>query len=822
MKKTSILILFVLFSLGTYAQRGSVSGQVIDSLNHESLQYASVAIYKNSDSSLVAGVITDEAGAFEITNLAPGKYYLRMRFLGYMMKQTGTISLHAGEQKVVEDIALAPSSRMMEELTVTGNRINATNKLEKQTFTAEQFESAKGGSAVDVIGNMPSVAVSGQGEITMRGSSGFLLLINGKPVLSDAQTVLSQLPANMVENVELITTPSAKFDPDGKAGIINITTKRGAFNGSGLSVNAEYGLPSITDFGNERVARRYGADLLYTYRKNKWDISVGGNYQRNDLAGYRVGDVSIENVTDNTVTHFPSEGERSFNRYNYAARANISYKASSNDRITLGIFSGKRYQERDANLFYTNTTRTLDTDSLLYEVDYYNANKQIKQGTFTLGNIDYTHTFGNASSITASFLYEYDDLYGTTHNRNLTGPGGDVIQVVQNPYQKPVNGYRIRLDYLVPVGDGTIETGYQYRRDSQNGIFDYMVTPDITGQSGQDRFTGTALSVNTIHSLYSQYSGATEKLEYIAGLRYEYAARSVDLSIEPEVHYLNLSNLFPSASVLYTVTPKFSLKAGYSRRIQRTNNNQLNPIPEREHSETLEMGDPDLLPEYVSLAEIGLTKKFNNHNAIFFTVYNQSSKNPVQRVNSVFADTILNRVYTNVDHGNNIGFEAAADLHPAVWWDVYMGANLYRQSYSGSLQVLDAPPFEIDNEGWVCSVNLNTTFHITSSLSLQANMNYLSGRPTAQGEDSRYLVPNLSLKKGFLDNRLNATIQWQYIDLGMNESHRQRITTYGEHFYTTTNYIYETDFVVLHLSYKLNLNGTKAKLPASEFGEKEF
>jgi len=815
-------MLLIFLVLPAHAQQGVVSGRVIDSMNREVLQYASVALYKSSDSSLVTGVITDASGIFEIPNLAPGKYYLQSRFLGYMKQQTETITLHAGEQLEFGEISLEPSSQMMQELTVTGNRINASNKLEKQTFTAEQFESAKGGSAVDVIRNMPSVAVNGQGEITMRGSAGFLLLINGKPVLTNAQTVLSQLPANMVENVELITTPSARYDPDGKAGIINITTKKGALNGSGLSVNAEYGLPSITDFGNDRVARRYGVDLLYTYRKDKWDVSVGGNYNRNDLAGYRVGDVRIENVSANTVTHFPSEGERSFNRYNYAARAAISYKAGSNDIISLGIFSGKRYQERDANLFYTNTTRTIGSDSLLYEVDYYNANKQIKQGTFTLGNLDYTHIFGNESSITASFLYEYDDLHGTTHNRNLTEPGGEVIQYVQNPYQKPVQGYRIRLDYMVPVGNGTIESGYQFRRDAQDGIFDYMVTPDISSQPGQERFTGTALSINTIHSLYSQYSGSTEKLEYIGGLRYEYAARSVDLSIEPEVHYLNLSNLFPSASLLYTISPEFSLKAGYSRRIQRTNNNQLNPIPEREHSETLEMGDPDLLPEYVSLAEIGITKKFSNHNALFFTVYNQASKNPVQRVNSIFADTILNRVYTNVDRGNNVGFELAADLHPAVWWDIYMGGNLYRQTYSGELQVLDAPPIEISNAGWVYSVNLNTTFYITSSLSLQANVNYLSERPTAQGEDSRYLVPNLSLKKSFLDNRLSATIQWQYIDLGMEETHRQRITTYGDHFYTTTNYIYETDFIMLHLSYKLNLNSEKAKLPSSEFGEKEF
>ena len=727
-----------------------------------------------------------------------------------------------GKTLNIGNIHLEPSSQLVEELTVTGTRINVMNKLDRQSYQADQFESAKGGSAVDVLKNMPSVAINGLGEITVRGSSGFLVLIDGKPVLTDAQTALGQLPANMVNSVELITSPSAKYDPDGKAGIINITTKKGAINGSGLQVNAGYGLPSTTDFGNDRVARRYSLDVLYNYRKNKWDVSLGGNYMRNDLAGYREGDAYTENVANNYTTRFPSNGERSFNRYNYAARAAITYTADTNNIVSFGIFTGKRYQERDANLFYTNSTWTLDTDVKIGDNPYYNANKQIKQGTFTLGNVDYTHLFANRSSLTASVLYEYDNLYGTTHNLNLTEPGGDTIQYVQNPYQKPINGYRFKLDYAVPLGNGKLESGYQFRYDSQDGNFDYLITPEDLDQPDLDLFRGTALSINQIHSLYSEFSESHEKLEYLVGLRYEYSKRTVDLSTDPNTHLLKLSNLFPSASLLYSFKPDLSIKAGFSRRIQRSTNNQLNPIPEREHSETLEIGDPDLLPEFVSLAEIGLTKKFEEGGSIFVTAYYQASKNPVQRVNSIYNDSILNRVYTNVERGNAVGLESVADLHPAKWWALYLGLNVYNQMYKGELEILDAPPIQIENSGWVYSINANTTFYITPSFSIQANVNYLSKRPTAQGEDSRYLIPNLSVKKSFFENRLTASIQWQNIDLGMQQTNRQRITTSGADFYTTTNYIYETDMIMLNLSYNINFNKSKAKLPSSEFGEKEF
>ncbi len=786
------------------------------------MEFASVAIYKSLDSSLVTGVITDTSGYFQISKLNQGTYFIRTQFLGYQTRQSKDFTLNARQNLNIGNIHLEPSSQLVDELTITGTRINAMNKLDRQSYQADQFESAKGGSSVDVLKNMPSVAVNGLGEITVRGSSGFLVLIDGKPVLTDAQTALGQLPANMVNSVELITSPSAKYDPDGKAGIINITTKKGTINGAGLQVNAGYGFPGTTDFGNERVARRYSMDVLYNYRKNKWDVSLGGNYMRNDLAGYREGDAYTENVANNYMTKFPSTGERSFYRYNYAARAAITYTADTNNIVSFGIFTGKRYQERDANLSYTNSIWTLDTDQKIADNPYYNANKQIKQGTFTLGNVDYSHLFANRSSLTASVLYEYDNLYGTTHNLNLTETGGDTIQYVQNPYQKPINGYRFRLDYAVPLGKGKLESGYQFRYDSQDGNFDYLITPEDLDQPDLDLFRGTALSINQIHSLYSEYSESHEKLEYVAGLRYEYSKRTVDLSFDPTTHQLILSNLFPSASLLYSFTPDLSLKAGFSRRIQRSTNNQLNPIPEREHSETLEIGDPDLLPEFVSLAEIGITKKFEGGGSIFLTAYYQASKNPIQRVNSIYNDSILNRVYTNVERGNSVGLESVADLHPAKWWALYLGVNVYNQMYKGDLEILDAPPIQIENSGWVYSINANTTFYITPSFSVQANVNYLSKRPTAQGEDSRYLVPNLSVKKSFFENRLTASIQWQNIDLGMQQSNRQRITTSGADFYTTTNYIYETDMIMLNLSYNINFNKSRAKLPSSEFGEKEF
>ncbi len=814
--------IFIFFSVNIFAQKGIVSGRVIDSENSQPLEYASVAIYGAADSILINGTITGNSGNFKIEKLPSGVFYIRIQFLGHETFQTRSFEVLSEGETKLGDLKILHSAQMMEEISVSGSRANASNKLEKQTYSSAQFETAKGGTAIDVLKNMPSIAVNGQGDVTVRGSSGFLVLVNGKPVLTDAQTALGQIPANMVNNVELITSPTAKYDPDGKAGIINITTKKGADDGKSLIVNGQYGFPSTTDYDNIRVAKRYGADIMFNQKTDKWDISLGANYNRNDINGFREGQLEVKDPGNNRLSKSPSNGERSFNRYYYAGRANITYKADDNNVISFGMFAGKRYQERDANLFYKNSKWTLDTNEKISGIDWYNANQQVKEGTFTLGNLDYTHNFKDTSALTLSFLYEYDNLTGNTFNNNLTKPGGVMIQYVENPYEKPINGYRIKLDYAKNIGKGKLEAGYQFRYDSQDGVFDYLVIPEIPNDPNIDKFRGTAFSKNQINSAYSQYSAKGKNLEYNFGLRYEYSQRDVKLSFDPDPHILNLSNFFPSASALYYLKPDLKLKAAYSRRIQRASNNQLNPIPEREHSETLEIGDPDLLPEFVDLAELGLIKSFKDGGSVFLTAYYMHGKNPMQRVNSVFNDTILFRVYTNVESSQSVGFETGLDWNPAKWWKLYIGTNVYQQKYSGDLKIFDEPVIDVNNSGWVYSINANTTFTLTSSLSLNANVNYLSKRPTAQGEDSRFLTPNLALKKSFKNNKYSLSLQWQNIDLGMHQSNRQRITTSGDNFYTSTNYIYETDILMLNFSYNLNWKNGKSKLPSSEFGEKEF
>jgi ferric enterobactin receptor len=817
MKKFCSLVVFCLsFSFSGVGQ-GVLRGYLMDSLTSEPLAFATVKVSKKQDLNSVKGEFSDEKGKFFITGINKNKYRITIAYVGYKTKlievdyneTTGTLDLGA--------IGLSPLSQLLESIAVQGIKPNMVATLEKQVFKAEQFEVARGGTATDVLRNIPSVVVNAEGEITMRGSKGFLILINGKPTQLDAATILSQIPANTIEKVEMITAPSAKYDADGKAGIINIVTKKGAVDGWTLNSNVQYGLPRIKEYENGREPLRYGADVSLGYRKGDWDFSTSLNYLKNDIAGQRVGDVNT--TRKGIFTSFPSMGERSLRRENYGIRTSLGYKPNSSNEINAGVYIGARNQYRTADILYNNYRMQLSSQEILSRTTYFNANLVLKSGDFKVYNLDYTHKFADQSTLTASALYENAMIDGYTKNRNLAAKNFlDTLQYTYNIGENPLNALRLKLDYEKQFKIGKLSAGYQYRLQQQLGEFAYFEnrgkgTPLVLNPA----FSANIAVRNLIHGLYSQLSGTHKKLEYTTGLRYEKAFREFtdDRGHQPVV--LNLSNLFPSVNLMYNVQSSLRLKLGYSRRVQRSTNNELNPYPEREHSETLEQGDPNIRPEFIGLYEAGLIKDFKK-GSFYWNIYRQQITDIVNRVNSVYNDTILNRIYTNAGKARLLGTETGLTLSPVKKLKFFLGGNLYNLKINGGL-------FEntvnVNSRGWVYAINSTINYQVTPSFSGQFNLTYLSARNTAQGLDSRFYQPNFSLKKNLKSN-LTVAVQWQNAALFGMKVNEQRITTSGQDFYTTTNYIQERNIVLFNLSYTFNKSDRKAKLPVSEFGEKEF
>lgn len=836
MRILTTLITLIFFSFTLSGQIG-IQGRIIDSANGEAIEYASVTLHSAQDSSLINGVVTDQNGLFLFSNLPSGSVYLIAQFLGYESYQSAPFQLKGDLD--LGTISLGINASILKEVEVTGREITNLHKLDKQVFDAGQFQSAQGGNAADVLRNLPSISVNALGEISVRGATGFIVMINGKPVQSDPAVMLGQIPANAIEDIEIITAPSAKYDPDGNAGIINIKTKQGVTDGLLLIANGLVGLPSIEPYDNAEASRRFGGDLTVNYKKGKWDLSAGLDYSRNDVSGRREGYVNT--YLNEILTEFPSDGERSFDRENYSGRASVLFSPTDRQSIGASFYAGKRTQYRTADILYLDQQRTQITEGAflgpeaywdLYQQNgtvfnggspisqntFYNENLRVRRGDFLIGALDYNIKFANASTLKISGLYEHTILGGPTDNVSLSWPDlRDTFQLQYNDNDNPLDGYRLQLDYAGKLGAAKWESGYQYRYLKHPGDFIYWDRNFETNTwEVNPLFTNSIELRRQIHAVYSQLSGEAGKLQYSGGLRLEYFDREVDIAEPDALYTLDQFNLFPSLNLQYDLGTGLFAKAGYSRRIERTTTFKMTPFPEREHSETLEQGDAALLPEYIDLIEAGLVKNWED-NILYATVYFRNVANVINRVNTVFNDTILNRIYTNAGRAEVYGLELGTTLYPASWMRLFLGTNIYNYRIEGQL-FGDA----INTANTIYSINATSNFKLMETMDLQLGLNYLSERVTAQGRDSRFYNPSLSLRKTFLDKRLAVSFQWLNVDLGLLSSNEQRITTVRDNFYTTTNYVYEVDILQIGLTYQINQSSKKVNLLKSEFGEKEF
>jgi len=810
---TCVVILICVNKL--VAQELILSGKVVDT-NQLALKSASVEIF-DSTGSKVTTTITDSTGNFTFKKIISKGSFLVVSYIQYGSR---TVYIPTSEKKInLGKIILFPDQYSLTDVVVKGKKSSINFKVDKQVFKASQFANAANGNAIDIIKNLPGVALNGQGAISLRGSGSFQVMINGKPTMGDPSFVLAQFPAGSIESIEVITSPGANYDADGKSGIIQIITKTNVEEGWMMQSNVMFGTPPIHDFGNQRYTspQRGSIDVTAGLRKNSWDVNLGFNHLRNDIAGYREGDV---NTTVNGIfTSFPSEGERSFKRYNTGGRITIGYDTKSGSRWEAGAFIGKRFQSRVADLFYKVSHLTIASGSIT-RFNYYNENTQDKEGIFSLINMGYDHKISSQSRINFSLQYEGANLSSLTTNKNYNNETKSLLfQQTNNPSTNPLDAIRFKTDYSLKVNGKTINMGYQLRIDKQNGVFDYRYQNMGMPSFILDPLFSSSIKVeNNIHAGYIQFNEKKNKTFTQFGLRAENLSRNLTFTGNNNSNALQLLSLFPSYIIRHDLKQNLVVKTTYTRRVKRTNNFELNPLPEREHSETLEQGDPNLLPELTGLFELGVEKKMQQ-GSFFMTLYFQDIKNPIQRVNKVFNDTILNRVFTNATKAVQIGLDMNLSNRVTSFWESVIGGNMYNYKISGSIF---NGLIKVNNASWIYSINTSQTFTLTKGIVIQASLNYISNRVTAQGEDGAFLTPHLSFKKTTKDQRWSFQMQWLNIDMGANVSNKQRITTRGANFYTSTNYLYETDQLQFSCSFNLRKKNRKITLPSSEIAEKEF
>lgn len=811
MKMLRFLLLFTgLFFLlqVSSAQELTIKGKVLDDATKQPIAYASVELWSN-DSVLLTGVATDKEGRFSLTGSVEKRPFLKVGFIGYQPFVITPQFAKGGREINMQDIFLTTAAGTMQNVVIQGQRRSASVQIDKQVISAKQFQTAQNGTGLDVLQKLSSVTVTNEGEIALRGSTGFVVFINGKRSNREPAEVLSQLPANSIESIEVITSPSAKYDADGKTGIINIITKKATSEGWSLSMN---GMVSAIK------PPRYGGDFLLTYGAKKWSGYAGADYRRYDIRGRRIG--TVRTLYHDSLTYMPSDGARNFLEYQYSFRAGASYTPNAANVFNLSLYAGKKRSDRTANLHYNEygepgPHNLYDNNFRTSPFPFYNHNLFSRVGEFKTIDLDYTHAFANKSRLSLLGLYEHSVLGGPLNNQDYYEGIVSLYQDEVSNERSPLNGVRLQADYSFPITDKiNFTTGYQFRHLNENGYFDYARLDTTTnGTYFKDpAFNDTIRLRQQVHAGYVQIDGRIKNLSYGVGLRAEYMDRSLKGQIDPTNYVYNKVNWFPSVQALWSVGKQKKLRFGYSKRIEWANVKMLSPFKNHRHEETIELGDPTLRPEISNVLELSYNRTWKKVD-VTATMYRNTVQDKVFRVNDIYTRTIVFRGYTNAGNATSTGLELATGIKLTDWWRVNVSGNVYDYRISGSYKNTPVNQTSTNYNG-----NASTTVDVSKRLRFQWDFVYTSNTVTSQGHDTKLFLSNAG-------GRYSIWNKKGYVGLQVNNifnTNAQTIITQGPDFYSSTEYVKYDQAVQLSIGWQMNNNGKKAKTVKTDYGEKDF
>jgi outer membrane receptor protein involved in Fe transport len=781
-----------------------LKGIVQDGITEKILPYANVSLWKK-DSTVFQGLLSDSLGQFSFKNIPANISFVKVQALGY---RSYNVSL-VGKNSFLT-IKLKPENTVLNEVFVQGERSVSDLQIDKQIFNTRQFQNSANGTGLDLIQRLPSVTVNTEGNVTLRGSSGFILLVDGKPSSRNPADVLAQIPSNLIESVEVLTTPSARYDADGKAGMINIITKKDSKIGTSWSGN-------MMNAGTNPL--RWGGDIMWTLAEKKWNIFAAADYRRFDIEGFRVGE--IRTILKDSLTYMPSTGIRDYRDFQYSLRAGGSFYPKSTDVFNWSAYVGEKQTDRTANLHYKDFIQTGNSLSLFSTQfkspsrEFYNQNLFVRSGKFQTFTADYSHTYANKSKLNALALYEYSELGGPLNNYDTYEGTSQLLLWERSTETSPLTALRFQIDYSIPLSNNRkLEIGYHIRQIQHDGDFLFERLNLSNQQWKSDpNFSDQMKLSQKIHAPYVQLNGTKNIFSYALGLRTEYLSRTLTHNAEPnKIYALDQIYLFPSFQGQWKISDSYSFRTAYSRRIDRPTTKLMSPFKNHRHAETIENGDPNLLPEIADIVEIGISKSYENI-SFTATAYVNFLKDKVFRVNEIYSRTILGRTYTNAGNSQSTGMEFTTEVRATKKWKIYLSGNLYQFDVQGKFNGI-----ETTQNSFNYNLNGNTVVDILPRLRFAWDINYLSKSVTTQGIDSELLLSNASLKYTLWQNKGSITIQAQNIF----NTNVQTIQTQTKDFFSSTDYRKWDRVFQISLGFRINDRGQKVKSTKTDYGEKDF
>jgi outer membrane receptor protein involved in Fe transport len=764
---------------------GYLSGTILDGVTDEPIEFAIVAIYNQRDSSLVNGGLTDSLGNFEFKELAYGPYYLEIKFVGFKdTRMTEIVVTPRNKSLNLGEIRIENLSTDLGNVVVTGERPQMAYKIDRKVVYVESNVTAIGGTAVDVLENTPSIQTDIDGNVTLRGSSNFTVLIDNRPSVLEGSEALQQIPASTIERIEIITNPSAKYDPDGTAGIINVILKEEKRQGINGIIDASYGR-----------FNQYSADALLNYRINKFNLFAGFELQKRAMRGE--GTSERETYLNDTIFYLDSEEDGKMGGKGNEIKAGVEFFPDENNMISLQGSLESRGFSRLSSSEYQSYTLPMTSDIFYLQ----NSNSERNGNSYSL-TMNYDRSFGSPDHKLQTSVYYSQETDGDNEELTDTETDSEWNETDLTPFMQRTREsgsekeFRINADYFRPIGaEGKLEAGYQMRYESENtdyhyDEFDHNVNDWINFEDRNNNFE----LMRNIQAAYVIYGASTKIVDFQVGLRAEYTDRVLTQQALNEEYTINRIDFFPSAYLTKTLPFEQQLQLSYSRRINRPRSWFLDPFPQYQDPLNIRMGNPELEPEYVDSYELNYQKK-NKTTSITAELYYRQTNNMMSRVSTLREDNVMINTMDNIGKDHSFGTEIMFNVTPWKWWDISLTGTLYRYWIKGEIE-----GEKVDQVTNTYNARLNNFFKLKWDTRIQLMAFYNAPSVTAQGERGGSFMVNGGVRKDFWKKKLTAAFQVRDIFRTMHMS----FTSEGSNFYTYNERRPVGPVFTISLSYKIN------------------
>lgn len=737
--------------INTTIDNHRIIGKIMVKGSSDAASFATVALLKN-DSTLVNGATADENGFFTITEVSPGNYMLRVTLIGYetlfqpnvnVARESSTVDLNV--------ISIAPESQLLQEVIVRGEKTMIISDIDKKIVNVGKDLLATSNNASEILEKIPAVSIDENGSPQIRGKGNIMVLIDGKPSTlygNDVATVLQSFPSELIERIEVITTPSAKYEGDGVSGVIDIITKKTRITGISGNLRATLGSQNNNNLSG-----------YFNMKRGKMAYTASGNINRNYMTFER--NMKRQNFLGDVPTTLSQDGFGNNENNNYFGRVGVTYDPDAKNSFSVGL----NYSDNSSNNFGVNNNRTIDfSDNLLHAFSRTSLSRNNSHHLST--NFDYKHTFKEKHTFTLNANYS------NGNNKNLSDfeqtSDWTEYQLLQNNLRNGDNhSLFLNADYEWPVApNSTLEAGVRTRHNTSYSNSDFFTWNSETKEFAFNENASNEFGYSD--QLYTGFVTFTQKSDdwgIRGGVRLTNVTQDINQINKNQEYTVNFTTFIPSLALTRKLSDEKQVKLNYSRRAQRPSSGQLNPFIDISDPRNIRSGNPDLQPEFIHKAELGYSH-YEQDGGWGPSLFVDYSNNAITQIRSIDEEGISYTKFANV--GREAAYGLETDFSTKINEKLKLNASgrIFRTEVVSVLA-------DIENRNWSYSGNLNAFLDLPLKLRASAFLNYEGPRAIAQGTRQGVFVANMGLRRDLLNRK--ATISFNFQDIFLSKIYKSEL-----------------------------------------------